>query len=112
MPDAWIFPARCERVVDGDTLDLLIDQGMRVYRRERVRLLGVDAPEVRGSTAQAGADALAWVRSWLAAAGGEWPLTVRTTKADSFGRYLARIWRGDGAELNADLAAHLARATT
>ena len=35
------------RVVDGDTVDVLIDLGFGVFKKERVRLGGIDAPESR-----------------------------------------------------------------
>ena len=35
------------RVVDGDTVDMLIDCGFSTFRKERGRLYGIDAPESR-----------------------------------------------------------------
>ena len=35
------------RVVDGDTLDVTIDLGFDLYKKERVRVAGVDTPEKR-----------------------------------------------------------------
>ena len=35
-----------KRVIDGDTVDVLIDLPLDVYKLERVRLLGINAPEV------------------------------------------------------------------
>lgn len=105
----WVFRARMIRVVDGDTLDLLVDVGMHGQRLERVRLLGVDCPEVRGPTRAAGLAATAYATGWLAEAwvdpGGMWPLVVVTEKdPDNFGRYLATVYRVvDGACLNDDL---------
>lgn len=103
MPDIWAYRARLVRVIDGDTLDLVIDAGFRSTREERVRLLGVNTPEVKGATRQAGVAARTFVEDWLSrvAEGDEWPLIVQTHKGDAFGRYLARLWRrSDGACLN------------
>lgn len=45
----WIFPVeRIEKVVDGDTVDVLVDLGFSVFLSVRVRLAGINAPEVRG----------------------------------------------------------------
>lgn len=41
-------------IVDGDTYDLRIDLGLGVSRLERIRLLGLDTPEVRGAEREAG----------------------------------------------------------
>lgn len=102
----WVFPARLVRVIDGDSQVLEISLGFHLYRIDHIRLLGVDAPEVRGVSKVAGDLATAYVRAWYAQAQGEWPLVVRTYKSDSFGRYLALCWRIiDGACLNRDLLA-------
>jgi micrococcal nuclease len=36
-----------ERVVDGDTIDGVIDLGFGIFIRERIRLNGIDTPETR-----------------------------------------------------------------
>jgi len=102
----WDYRAACTNVVDGDTYDLVIDTGFRTERTERVRLLGVNAPEMHGDAAEAGHAAREFADQWfeaavkLAGAGWKWPLIVTTTKTDDFGRYLAEIVRaGDGASL-------------
>lgn len=107
MPaQAWVFRARCERVVDGDTIDVRIDAGFHAEHIERLRLLGVNAPEMHGASADAGSAAKAWVEQWLAAMVGTWPLVVQTHKTDAFGRYLAVVWRADTAAcLNDELLA-------
>lgn len=107
VPDTWAYRARLERVIDGDTLDVTIDQGLHTHRTERVRLLGVNTPEVKGPTRPAGLAAAGYVTSWLGQvpADDEWPLIVQTAKGDAFGRWLARVWRPDGRCLNDDLLA-------
>jgi micrococcal nuclease len=100
----WVFPAQLVRVVDGDTVDVSISQGMHAYRTERLRLLGVNAPEARGATKAAGDAATAFVVDWMGVAVGEWPLRIETHKSDVFGRYLALCFRViDGRCLNEDL---------
>ena len=34
-----------DRVLDGDTIDVTIDLGFDLYKKERVRITGVDTPE-------------------------------------------------------------------
>ena len=36
-----------DRVLDGDTIDVTIDLGFDLYKKERVRVAGVDTPEKR-----------------------------------------------------------------
>tara|TARA_R110000796_G_scaffold3647_3_gene14095 strand:+ start:850 stop:1227 length:378 start_codon:yes stop_codon:yes gene_type:complete len=43
----YTYNAKCERVVDGDTIDCLIDLGFSVWKKVRVRLDGMNAPESR-----------------------------------------------------------------
>lgn len=96
VPDlAWTYRAKLHRVVDGDTLDLLIDLGFGVAVRERVRLLGLDAPEVVGT---ARAEGLAAKRALHVLLGGAGDLRIRTVldKRDGFRRYLAEVWHWDG----------------
>ena len=35
------------KVVDGDTIDVVIDLGFDIYKHERVRIAGIDTPEKR-----------------------------------------------------------------
>lgn len=81
-----VFRETCDvvRVVDGDTLDVRCPGNPRV---ERVRLLGLDAPERGDPGAAAARDRLA------RASGGRVTLTLRglpeTPIRDGFGRLLA-----------------------
>ena len=96
----YVWKSKYDRVVDGDTIDLSIDVGFRSTRTERIRLLGVNCPEMKGLTRSAGEAAKRFVEAWLAehATGGV--LVVETFKSDVFGRWLARVWGVDGACLN------------
>lgn len=104
-PDVgFVYRATVERVVDGDTLDLVVDVGFRVLRRDRFRLvLGdgtpYDAPESRGpKVTSAGRAAAEWLKTELPAGAA---VVVRTFRgADKYGRWLAAIWLdGDGADI-------------
>ena len=41
------YKAKLIRVIDGDTIDALIDLGFDVWVKKRIRLYGIDAPESR-----------------------------------------------------------------
>ena len=44
-PDAFVYHADLERVIDGDTIDVTIDLGFNVkLHKQRVRLAGIDTP--------------------------------------------------------------------
>ena len=47
-PDAFVYQAELDRVVDGDTVDVILDLGFDVkLHKQRVRLAGIDTPESR-----------------------------------------------------------------
>lgn len=88
---------------DGDTFDAIVDLAWRNYGRRRIRLLGVNAPELREI---GGPEARSKLHAWLTEAdvgGSAWPLLLESTKPDAFGRWLATVWRLDGRCLNDDL---------
>lgn len=90
------YPARCLRVIDGDTFVARIDLGFRVTTEQSLRLIGIDTPELRSPSHQIRLQAIEardWVEAWMAEhqAALSWPLLVLTTKGDSFGRWLADV---------------------
>ncbi|MCK5307097.1 MAG: thermonuclease family protein [Zetaproteobacteria bacterium] len=52
------------KVVDGDTVDVLIDLGFCTYQMHRVRLTGIDAPETRTKDLEEKARGLG-TKKWL-----------------------------------------------
>ena len=88
----YIYKAELIRVVDGDTVDLVIDLGFDTLRKERFRLYGVDAPEMR--TAE-GKEAKAWLEDALQPLESIYVQTIQlSTKAkrDKYGRFLAVLY--------------------
>jgi micrococcal nuclease len=101
-PIPYVFRAKLVRVIDGDTLILDVDQGMHIRRWERIRLLGINCPELVGAQKAAGLEAMGYVQAWI-----HGTLRIRTEKSDSWGRWLAVCWReSDGANLTDDLIAN------
>jgi micrococcal nuclease len=99
----YVYRARAERVIDGDTLAATLDCGFHCYHVEVLRLVGVDTPEVVGADKAAGLRAKAFTERWVAEGGSEgWPLMVETFKGQTFGRYLATVRRCDTGESLAD----------
>lgn len=83
------------KVIDGDTVDLLVDLGFHVQALLRFRLRGVNCPE-RG--APGGSEATAFAGRWLIEGG---PLTVWSWRSPgAYGRWEGRIVRADGTDLN------------
>ena len=47
-PEAYVYEAELERVIDGDTIDITLRLGFDVnLTKQRVRLHGIDTPESR-----------------------------------------------------------------
>jgi micrococcal nuclease len=77
-------PAKVLRVVDGDTLDVLVDCGFDIHHKIRLRFFGVSAEELDTPAGQAAYVALKdLVSSDVYAA-----VSVVTKKVDKYGRYL------------------------
>jgi micrococcal nuclease len=89
----YIYQATIERVVDGDTVDVVIDLGFSTFRRERIRLYGVDAPEIN---TEAGKLAKGFVEEWFWDNPKFFVETIvaegkNVSKRDKYGRYLGVI---------------------
>jgi micrococcal nuclease len=83
------YRATLERIVDGDTIDVLLDLGFKIHTRQRLRLLGIDTPE-RGQPGYL--EATHELAELLNPTGRPQPLIVHTIKRDGFGRWLATVW--------------------
>ena len=44
---AWRYDAKLDRVIDGDTVDAMIDLGFNTHRSIRIRFHGINTPESR-----------------------------------------------------------------
>ena len=79
------------RVVDGDTIDGTIDLGFELYKKERVRVAGIDTPEKRTRDLEEkalGIDATNWLKGTLEdTINGEHELTIRTELKGGMGKY-------------------------
>jgi endonuclease YncB( thermonuclease family) len=90
------------KVVDGDTIDVLIDLGFDLYKKERVRIAGVDTPEKRTKDLEEkalGLDATYWMKKHLEdTIAGDEELTIRTELKGGVGKYgrlLGWLYIGD-----------------
>ncbi len=102
MAPAFTYAAKVERVVDADTIDVELDLGMRVAIRTRLRVAGIDAPEV--STPE-GKEARAFVLALLdPKLAGYRRVVVTTHKPDKYGRALADVTYVDDTGWRMDLA--------
>ena len=90
------------KVLDGDTIDVTIDLGFDLYKKERVRIAGVDTPEKRTRNLEEkalGIDATNWLKDKLeVAVAGDDDLIIRTELdggVGKYGRLLGWLYVGD-----------------
>ena len=93
---------KIKKVLDGDTIDVVIDLGFDLAKTERVRIAGVDTPEKRTRNLEEkalGIDATNWLKDKLnETIKGEDELVVRTELKGGVGKYgrlLGWIYVGD-----------------
>ena len=93
---------KINKVVDGDTIDVTIDLGFDLYKKERVRVAGVDTPEKRTRDLEEkalGLDATYWMKKQLEGAiDGDDDLVIRTELVGGMGKYgrlLGWLYIGD-----------------
>tara|TARA_A100001388_G_scaffold178924_1_gene133970 strand:+ start:240 stop:704 length:465 start_codon:yes stop_codon:yes gene_type:complete len=91
-----------DRVLDGDTIDVTIDLGFDLYKKERVRIAGVDTPEKRTRDLEEkalGIDATNWMKGTLEdTINGDNELIIRTELKGGVGKYgrlLGWLYIGD-----------------
>ena len=94
---------KINKVVDGDTIDVTIDLGFDLYKKERVRIAGVDTPEKRTRDLEEkalGLDATAWMKDKLTETiKGDEELIIRTELkggTGKYGRLLGWLYVGEG----------------
>ena len=91
-----------KKVLDGDTIDVIIDLGFDLAKTERVRIAGVDTPEKRTRNLEEkalGIDATEWLKDKLEGAiDGDDDLVIRTELdggVGKYGRLLGWLYIGD-----------------
>lgn len=92
----YTYRAAVEEVIDGDTLWVVVDLAFGLTMKQKLRLRGVNAPELRS---KAGVEARRYVMRRL---GRVKEILIRTTKSDKYDRYLADVFISDS-WLNGDL---------
>ena len=92
MALVYEYNCKVKRVVDGDTVDVLIDLGFDIAYASRVRLYGIDTPESRTRDKDEKARGLIskdFLKSWLDK--GSVVIRTRKDKKGKFGRILGEM---------------------
>jgi micrococcal nuclease len=87
---SYRYRAELRRVIDGDTVELVVDLGFHVRVIEIFRLARINAPEMN---TQDGKLAKLELINFLFQTTAD--LTVETFKTEKYGRWLGELWLGD-----------------
>ncbi len=85
--DLYVYRVANYRVVDGDTLDVTLDLGFSTFRKEKLRLARINAPELKSELGPVSKAHLSELLDGKV-------LTVQTRRdeKDRYGRYIAEVW--------------------
>lgn len=88
------------RVIDGDTIEVVIDLGFDISIKEKLRLANIDAPELQTKDKlekKLAIEAMKYLKKWLKS---QTQLYIRTSKDDKYGRILGEIFGDNGICIN------------
>jgi micrococcal nuclease len=98
------YVRKVEKVVDGDTIDVLIDLGFDILFQSRVRLAGIDTPESRTKDLKEkalGLESKEYLSKHIKDAKSVVIKTEKMNSTEKFGRILGWIYvNGDTVSLN------------
>ena len=89
------YKAKLIKVVDGDTVDAMIDCGFSVFRKERIRLKGINAPESRTRDKEEkkrGLAAKARLKELIKEGKNEFTVKTSIDKKGKYGRLLGELF--------------------
>ena len=83
------------KVVDGDTIDAIIDLGFNIHVAKRIRLYGIDAPESRTRDKEEKVRGLAAKARLKELLDKKQKIYIESFGEGKFGRLLAKIFVGE-----------------
>ena len=96
------YNAKLDRVVDGDTIDALVDLGFDTWKKVRIRMMGMNAPESRTRDLEEKKLGLA-AKDRLIEMLGDGEFTLQSHGVGKYGRCLGEIFRESDVSLNKQL---------
>ena len=108
-PTPFVYPAKLQRVIDGDTVDAMVDLGFDTWIKARIRFYGVDTWECRTRDKEEkvkGFAAKAFTSKMLSEIGGG-VFTLKSHGKGKFGRIIGELFiEGEEKSLNELLKDH------
>jgi len=96
------YNAKLDRVVDGDTVDALVDLGFDTWKKVRIRMMGMNAPESRTRDLEEKKLGLA-AKARLIEMLGDGEFTLQSHGVGKYGRCLGEIFRESDVSINKQL---------
>jgi micrococcal nuclease len=91
------YKVRVNEVIDGDTIDVVIDLGFDIFTNKRIRLAGIDCPESRTTDLyekKFGTEAKMYLHDLLGNASNVMMKTLATDTYEKYGRVLGKLYIG------------------
>jgi len=93
------YKAKIDRIVDGDTMDIVIDLGFKITTHQRIRLQGINTPEtynVKKDSEEYKLGTLAKDFVIERVQANNYEALIETEKdTGKYGRYIATVWLAD-----------------
>ncbi len=86
-----------EKVIDGDSIWVVLDLGFGISLRKEIRLFGIDAPE---KSTQAGKEVSLFVKKWFQKNEDSLELKLSEEHEEKYGRSLGEFISKDGISIN------------
>lgn len=105
LKDNYVRTAEVKRVIDGDTLEVIVDSGFKYYTVERIQVAGIKTDDIigenktdRGLLAKKFVEELLFEGSFI---------TIQSKEIDGFGRWVCEVYYHDDLEGQVNLAQRL-----
>lgn len=85
------YQAKVTRVIDGDTLEVVVDLGFHASFSTTLRLYGINAPEMKGTTKAAGTKSKERLKTLLEGK----DVLIDSKRLDKYGRTVSTVFVGD-----------------
>lgn len=94
--ELYNYKAAVQKIVDGDTANLVIDLGFTIFWKSNCRLAGINAPELNAKDPALRARALEAKQYLIDKLPSGMEIRVCSRELDKYGRPVVDIYYGDG----------------